>query len=264
MKITANGVGINYTLEGPASAPSVTLSHSLAADLTMWDPQIPALSAKYRVLRYDTRGHGKTDAPAGGYTLDQLADDALALLSALGIQQTHWLGLSMGGMIGQTLALKAPDRLASLMLCDTSSRIPPETKPLWDERIRTAQTQGMKAHVDATLARWFTVPFLEQGGAEVRRIGALIAGTDPRGYAGCCHAIAALDLTERIGAIELPTLVVVGEEDPGTPVAAARIIHERITGSKLVILPSASHLSNVEQAGAFNTVILDFLARVAR
>src|SRR5713101_8471304 len=135
MKTTANGISVNYTLEGPANAPVVTMSHSLATDLSMWDPTVPVLTGKFRVLRYETRGHGKTEAPKGAYTLDQLADDALALLKSLGIQRTHWVGLSMGGMIGQTLALKAPEVFASLVLCDTSSRVPPEAKPLWDERV---------------------------------------------------------------------------------------------------------------------------------
>ena len=162
MKITANGISMNYTLDGPASAPVVTLSHSLATDLSMWDPQMKALTARYRVLRYDTRGHGGTEAPAAAYTLDQLADDARALLQALGIAKTHWIGLSMGGMIGQALALKSPELFLSLSLCDTSSRIPAEAKPLWQERIKTAQTQGMEPLVEGTIARWFTAPFREQ------------------------------------------------------------------------------------------------------
>jgi 3-oxoadipate enol-lactonase len=264
MKITANGIGMNYTLDGPAQAPLLTLSHSLAADLTMWDPQMPALTAKYRVLRYDTRGHGATDAPAGAYTLDQLGDDALALLDALGIRKTHWMGLSMGGMIGQTLALKAPDRFASLILCDTSSRVPPEARPLWEERIRTAESQGMKPLVEGTLSRWFTEPFRKQGGPALKQIEALIANTNPRGYGGCCHAIAGLNLTDRIGAIKLPTLIVVGEEDQGTPVAASRAINEQIKGSELVILKSASHLSNVEQPATFTKAVVSFLENVAR
>src|SRR6201988_4557619 len=131
MKINANGISVNYTLDGPGTAPVVPLSHTLATDLSMWDPHMKALTARYRVLRYDTRGHGGTDAPAGAYTLDQLADDARALLQALGIAKTHWIGLSMGGMIGQTLALKSPDLFLSLSLCDTSSRIPPEMKRAW-------------------------------------------------------------------------------------------------------------------------------------
>jgi len=262
MKITANGISMNYTLDGPTGAPVVTLSHSLATTLAMWEPQLKPLTARWRVLNYDTRGHGGTDAPRGAYTLDQLADDAQALLRALGIPRTHWVGLSMGGMIGQTLALKAPELFASLVLCDTTSRVPPEAKPQWEERIRTADTQGMEPLVEPTLGRWFTPPFRERQPEVVERVRAMIRGTKPAGYIGCCRAIAGLDLTDRVGAIKLPTLVIVGEEDPGTPVAAARVLHERIKGSELVVLKSASHLSNLEQPDLFSGALTDFLRRV--
>jgi 3-oxoadipate enol-lactonase len=261
MKITANGISINYTLEGPASAPVVTLSHSLATNLSMWDPQIPALTPRYRVLRYDTRGHGGTDAPRGAYSLDQLAEDARALLQALGFARTHLIGLSMGGFIGQILALTYPQMLQSLVLCDTTSRVPPDAKPMWDERIRAAQAHGMELHVEPTIGRWFTAPFRERRPDVVDRVRAMIRATKPAGYIGCCHAIAALDLTDRLQAIAVPTLVIVGEEDPGTPVTASRTIHERIKGSELVILKSASHLSNMEQPEAFNRAVTTFLAR---
>lgn len=263
MKITANGIAINYALEGPAGAPVVTLSHSLATTLAMWNAQMKDLTARYRVLRYDTRGHGGTDAPAGPYTLDQLAEDARALLRALGIARTHWVGLSMGGMIGQALALKAPELLASLALCDTSSRVPPEARPTWDERIRVAETQGMEPHVEPTLGRWFTPAFREKRPEVVERVRAMIRGTNPAGYVGCCRAIAALDLTDRLGAIKVPTLIIVGEDDPGTPVAASEAIRDRIPGSELVVLKSASHLSNIEQAEAFTRALTAFLARVS-
>ncbi|PYM96687.1 MAG: 3-oxoadipate enol-lactonase [Candidatus Rokuibacteriota bacterium] len=262
MKITANGISMNYTLSGPAGAPVVTLSHSLATTLAMWEPQLPALTAGWRVLSYDTRGHGGTDAPRGAYTLDQLADDAQALLRALGIQRTHWVGLSMGGMIGQTLALKAPELFASLVLCDTSSRIPPEAKPMWDERVHTAETKGMEPLVEGTLARWLTTPFRERGGEVVERVRAMIRSTNPVGYIGCCQAISALNLTDRIGAIKAPTLVIVGEEDQGTPVAASRVMNEQIKGSQLVILKSAAHLSNMEQPEAFTQALVGFLKRL--
>jgi len=262
MKITANGITMNYTLDGPASAPVVTLSHSLAADASMWDPQMPALTARYRVLRYDTRGHGGTDAPAEAYTLGQLADDARALLTALGINRTHWIGLSMGGMIGQTMALAAPGLFASLSLCDTSSRVPAEAKPLWDERIKTAQTQGMEPLVETTIGRWFTAPFVTGRKDVVDRVRAMIRATKPAGYAGCCHAISALDLTDQIAAIKVPTLIVVGEEDQGTPVAASRVMNEKIAGSELVVLKSASHLSNLEQPEEFTRALTTFLSRV--
>ena len=263
MKINANGISVNYTLDGPPQAPVVTLSHSLATDLSMWDPQMATLTARFRVLRYDTRGHGGTDAPTGAYTLDQLASDARALLHALGITRTHWIGLSMGGMIGQTLALSSPDLFGSLTLCDTTSRIPAEAKPLWSERIKTAETQGMEPLVEPTISRWFTAPFVASHKDLVDRVRAMIRSTKPAGYAGCCHAISSLDLTDKIGAIKLPTLIVVGEEDQGTPVAASRTMHEKIAGSDLVILKSASHLSNVEQPGEFTRAITGLLARVA-
>jgi 3-oxoadipate enol-lactonase len=263
MKIAANGINVNYTLDGPATAPVVTLSHSLAADLTMWDPQMPALTQKYRVLRYDTRGHGGTDAPASPYTLEQLAEDARALLQALGVARTHWIGLSMGGMIGQTLALSSPGLFQSLSLCDTSSRIPAEAKPLWQERIKTAETQGMEPLVEPTIGRWFTAPFRETGKLVIDGIRARIRATNPSGYAGCCAAISQLDLTDKITAIKLPTLVVVGEEDQGTPVAASRAIQAQIAGSQLEIIKSASHLSNLEQPEEFTRIVTTFLARVA-
>jgi 3-oxoadipate enol-lactonase len=261
MHITVNGLKVHYTLEGPATAPVVTLSHSLATDLTMWDPQMPALTARYRVLRYDTRGHGGTDAPAGPYTLETLAEDACGLLQALGITRTHFIGLSMGGMIGQLLGMQAPQMLRSLVLCDTMSRVPTEAKPLWEERIHTAETRGMEPLVQPTLERWFTAPFREKRPEVTDKVRAMIQATPTRGYAGCCHAIAALHLTERLTTITVPTLVVVGEDDPGTPVAASQTIHEQIQGSQLVILKAAAHLSNLEQPQAFNQAVTAFLAR---
>jgi 3-oxoadipate enol-lactonase len=261
MKITANGISMSYTLDGPAGAPVVTLSHSLATDLSMWDPQMTALTARYRVLRYDTRGHGGTDAPATAYTLSQLAEDARALLAALGIARTHWVGLSMGGMIGQTLALASPALFQSLSLCDTSSRIPPEARPLWQERIKTAQTQGMEPLVEPTIGRWFTAPFRERRKDVVDLVRVMIRRTPPVGYAGCCHAIAPLDLTDRLPGIKTPTVIIVGEDDQGTPVAASQAIQAKIAGSELQILKSAAHLSNMEQPEAFTAALTSFLSR---
>lgn len=263
MKITANGITMHYELEGPESAPVVTLSHSLATDLSMWDPQVAALKSGYRVLRYDTRGHGGTDAPEGPYTLEQLAEDARALLQALRISKTHFMGISMGGMIGQILALKDPGMLRSLILCDTSSRIPEEALPIWEERIGLAQKQGMDAVVESTMERWFTASFRQKSLPSLDKIRGMIHTTPLKGYVGCSRAIMRLNLTERLTEIALPTFIVVGEEDPGTPVAASQAIHTQIKGSELVILKSAAHLSNIEQQDAFNTAVLDFLRRWA-
>jgi 3-oxoadipate enol-lactonase len=240
----------------------VTLSHSLANDLTMWDPQLPALTDKFRVLRYDTRGHGGTDAPDGPYTMEQLAEDARALLQALGIARTHFVGLSMGGMIGQMLGLTQPQMLESLVLCDTSSRVPPEARPVWEERITTTVTQGMEPHVEFTVEHWFTAPFRDQRSEVVDRVRAIIGTTDTEGYMGCCRAIQSLDITARLAAIELPTLIIVGEEDMGTPVADSEAIHEQINGSKLEIIKSAAHLTNMEQPEVFNRILVGFLDRV--
>jgi 3-oxoadipate enol-lactonase len=261
MKITANGISMNYQLDGPANAPAVTLSHSLATNLSMWDPQIPALTSRYRVLRYDTRGHGGTDAPEGPYSLDQLAEDVRALLTALGIARTHFIGLSMGGMIGQNLGLQHPQILHSLVLSDTSSRVPAEAKPMWEERIAVARAQGMDPHVEPTVSRWFTASFRQKRPRVIDPVRAMIRATNPQGYIGCSQAIMALNLTDRLQAISVPTLIIVGEDDAGTPVAASRTIHEKIQGSELVILKSASHLSNMEQPEAFNQAVTAFLAK---
>ena len=261
-RITANGIRIDYELSGPPGAPVVTLSHSIATDSRMWEPQVEALAPHFRVLRFDTRGHGGTDAPPGPYSLEQLAEDANALLEALGIDQTHFVGLSMGGMIGQMLALTHPERLSSLTLCDTSARMPPEMRPEWDARIQTTLTAGMEAHVEPTITRWFTSGFIENRPDVVDSVRALIRETDVQGYVGCCRAIQELDLLDRLPEIRLPTLVIVGRDDPATPVEAARAIHRQIVGSQLVIVESASHLSNLEQPEAFNHALLAFLEKV--
>ncbi len=258
-RITAKGIGVNYQLDGSPETPVVTLSHSLATDLGMWQPQLAALTARFRVLRYDTRGHGGTDAPPGPYSFTQLADDVHALLEALAIERTHFVGLSMGGMIGQTLALEHPQILHSLVLCDTAAQTPPEAGSLWDERMETARTEGMEVHVEPTIERWFTQPTIDARLGAVDVIRAMIRRTSVAGYVGCGQAIKELDLLERLPDIHLPTLVVVGAEDPGTPVEAARAIQERIAGSELVVIESASHLSNVEQPEAFNRALLGFL-----
>ncbi len=260
MKIKANGININYQMEGPDSAPVVTLSHSLAADLSMWDPQMKELTKQYRVLRYDMRGHGGTEVTHGPYSIEELTTDVHSLHVALGIKQTHFIGLSIGGMIAQLFAINHPAMLKSLILCDTSSELPQEAKALFEERIRVARTKGLEEHVEPTLERWFTKSF--RSTREADRVRALIRKTDPAGYIGCSHAIMGLNLTSRLSSIRLPTLIIVGEEDLGTPVSASRVIHEKVKGSELLILKSAAHLSNIEQAEAFNNAVISFLTRV--
>jgi 3-oxoadipate enol-lactonase len=261
MKVTANGIEVHHEIEG--DGPVVTMSHSLGCHLGMWDEQARALRGRYRVLRYDTRGHGQTSAPAGAYTLDELAEDLRALLDALAIAQTHFVGLSMGGMIGQVFALKYPARVQSLALCDTTSRYPAQAAPIWEDRIKTVTAQGMEPMVGPTLERWFTAPFRARRPDVLERVAAMIRSTPAQGYIGCCHALPRIDVTDRLGELRCPALVVVGEEDPGTPVAMAREIQAALPSAELAILPSASHLSSVEQPEEFNRVLLDFLDKAS-
>ncbi len=261
MKIRANGIDINYEVEG--SGPWLTMSHSLACDLHMWDPQMPVLR-KFKVLRFDTRGHGQSSAPTGDYTLEQMADDVKGLLDGLGIKQTHWAGLSMGGMIGQAFALKFPGVFQSMVLADTTSRRPPDAAKMWGDRIQTAQTRGMDALVESTLARWFTEPYRSSHKDVMEKIGGDIRATPVNGFIGCCHAISKLNYLDRLKEIKVPALVVVGELDPGTPPDLARAIQQNLPGSELKIIPSAAHLSNVEQEQVFNDAMTGFLDRVTQ
>ncbi len=261
MKLTANGIEINYVLEG--DGPVVTFSHSLACHLGMWDEQVEALKGRYRVLRFDTRGHGQTSVPAGAYSLEQMAEDLHGLLTGLGIAQTHFVGLSMGGMIGQVFALKYPGMVQSLVLCDTTSRYPAAAAPIWEDRIRTVLAKGMEPLVGPTLERWFTAPFRARRKDLMERVATMIRSTPPQGYVGCCHAIPKIDVTDRLGEVRCPALVIVGEEDPGTPVEMACQIRAALPAADLAILRSASHLSNLEQPAEFNRVLSGFLDKAS-
>ena len=263
MQIDANGISVAYELAGPGDAPVVVFSHSLATNFAMWSPQFEALQRHYRVLRYDTRGHGRTSAPDGAYDLEMLAADAVALLDALDLARVNWVGLSMGGMIGQVLALDHGARLATLALCDTASAIPAAAASTWDERIANAQDNGMEALVGPTIERWFTPPFIQSAAAIVDPVRAMIRATPVAGFVGCCQAIRTLNLTARLKQIDLPTLVIVGEDDVGTPVAASEVMVAEIGGAELVVLPSASHLSNLEQPDRFTGALLGFLDKHA-
>jgi 3-oxoadipate enol-lactonase len=250
----------NHRLEGPSGAPVVTLTHPLGVTLALWDDHVAALTNRYRVLRYDVRGHGGSETPPGLYTLEQMAGDLFDLLDALGIAETHFVGVSMGGLIGMTAALTRPSRIKSLVLCDTTACYGPGVRPMWEDRIRVAESEGMTAAlVDRTMAIWFTEAFRTKRPEVVERIAAMLRKSDPRGYAAAIRAIAFVDLSERIRAIICPILVVVGEQDPGTPPAMARVIHERIPGAELLILPGAMHCAVAEDADRFLRALLDFI-----
>jgi 3-oxoadipate enol-lactonase len=259
MRIKANGIEMNYELSGKEGAPQVMLSHSLGSSLAMWEPQMEALRLHFRVLRYDTRGHGGTESPGGFYSFDLLAEDAISLMDALNIEKVNWVGLSMGGMIGQAVALAHPDRLTSLALCDTAAALPPDAQPVWIERIRTAREKGLAQLVDGTMERWFTRPFLSVNPPEVRRIRKIFLDTPVDGFIGCSEAIRGLQYLERLHEIDAPTLILVGADDQGTPVSASEAMRDRIRDARLYVIPSAAHLSNVEQAEVFNRELLAFL-----
>lgn len=261
MKLTANGIDIHYTIEG--EGPVVTMSHALGCNLSLWDGQARALSGRYRVLRYATRGHGSSGAPSGPYSLEQMADDLHGLLTGLGVAQTHFVGISMGGMIGQLFALKYPKMLLSLTLCSTTSRYPTAMRSAWVERIRTVEAKGVEPMVEPALQRWFTPPFRERRQDVMDRVRAMLRSTPPQGYIGCCYAIPTIDVTDRLGEVQCPALIIAGEDDPGTPVAMAREIQAALPSSEFAILRSASHLCNLEQSDEFNRVLLGFLDKVA-
>jgi 3-oxoadipate enol-lactonase len=262
MFIKTNGIQTNYELSGKKKTSMVILSHSLGCSLSMWDPQMDALIPYFQVLRYDIRGHGRSDAPPGPYTPELLAKDVIALLDVLAIDKVHWVGLSMGGMIGQAVALNHPDRLKSLVLCDTTAVIPPEAQPLWQERINAVREKGIESQLEPTMERYFTPSFLKSNPPILGAIRKQFQATPVEGYLGCVEAIRRLNFLDRLSKIKIPTLIMVGEHDPGTPVSASQAIHEKISDSKLVIVPSARHLPNVEQPDAFNTNLLTFLKSV--
>jgi 3-oxoadipate enol-lactonase len=250
----------NYRLDGPSGAPVVTLTHPLGVTLALWDDHVAALTKSFRVLRYDVRGHGGSEIPPGPYTLGQMAGDLFDLLDVLGITESHFVGVSMGGLIGMTAALIHPSRIKSLVLCDTTACYGPSVRSMWEDRIRVAESLGMTAAlVDRTMAIWFTEAFRARQPEAVERIAAMLRKSDPHGYAAAIRAIGFVDLTDRIGAIRCPALVAVGEQDPGTPPAMARAIHERIAGSELLVIPGAMHCAVVEDAERFLTALLGFL-----
>ena len=261
MKAKANGIELYYEIHGKEGAPWLVLSHSLACSVRMWDPQIAAFRDRYRILNFDTRGHGASNAPPGPYSLEMLAEDLKALLEKLHIENPHFCGLSMGGMIGQTFALEYPGVLRTLTLADTTSRYPAEAMTVWEERIRTAETKGLEPLAEPTLQRWFTDNFRRNKPDEINRIRKLILATPVAGYAGCSRAIPKINLTARLKEIRCPILVIVGENDAGTPPVMAREIHDHAPGSKLVVLPDAAHLSNLEQPEAFNRALGEFIGR---
>ncbi|WP_324733228.1 3-oxoadipate enol-lactonase [Pseudomonas paeninsulae] len=250
---------LNYQLEGAAGAPVLLLSNSLGTDLHMWDAQIVAFTQHFQVLRYDTRGHGQSLVTEGSYSIEQNGRDVLALLDALDIAKVSFCGLSMGGLVGQWLAINAPERLQRVVLCNTAAKI--GNPEVWNPRIEMVLCEGpaaMRGLRDGSIARWFTPEFADARPAKAEAVVGMLAATSPQGYAANCAAVRDADFREQIAAIKLPLLLVCGTQDAVTTVADGRFMLERIEGAELLEL-HAAHLSNVEAGEAFSQPVLAFL-----
>jgi 3-oxoadipate enol-lactonase/4-carboxymuconolactone decarboxylase len=247
-------VDLHHVVEGPAGAPVLVFAGSLGSTLAMWDDQAAALAGEYRVVRYDHRGHGGSPVPPGPYTIDELADDALALLDRLRIERATFVGLSVGGAVAMATALRSPERFERLVLCCTAARFgPPEP---WHERAATVRAGGVEAVAPAVLERWLTP---EAPAAMRDRLEAMLLSTPPDGYAACCEAIAAHDLRGALGGLTMPVLAIAAADDPATPPEWLREIADEVPGARLHLLDPGRHIVNVERADAFNRALTAFL-----
>src|SRR5215468_3668389 len=258
MKVKANGISINYQVDGPEGAPWLVLSNSLATNLTMWDDQARELGRAFRVLRYDQRGHGLTEAPAGRYPFDLLIADALALMDALAIGKAHFGGLSMGGATALGLAQKHAGRLDRVIVCDSPCQSTPTSSQQWEERIVVAQKQGMEALVEPTIARWFPPEVMKANPPHLDKVRQMIRTTPVNGFVGCAAALADHNYAAAVATVTQPVLFLVGEKDGVTPVAMRKLC-TALPGSRYVELPGAGHISNMDAPKAFTEVVRDFL-----
>ncbi|MCJ8204322.1 3-oxoadipate enol-lactonase [Pseudomonas sp. RGM2987] len=250
---------LNYRFDGPQDAPVLVLSNSLGTNLHMWDEQVAAFSEHFRVLRFDTRGHGGSLVTEGPYSIEQLGGDVLAMLDALDIDRVHFCGLSMGGLIGQWLGINAGERLHKLVVCNTAAKIGDPS--VWNPRIETVLRDGQAAMValrDASIARWFTPDFAEAHPEQAKKITDMLAATSPQGYAANCAAVRDADFREQLSSIRVPLLVIAGTEDAVTPPSGGHFIQERVSGAQYAEF-RAAHLSNVQAGAAFSARVLDFL-----
>ena len=258
MKIKANGIDINYQIDGPNGAPWLVFSNSLATSTAMWDEQAAALQNSFRVLRYDQRGHGGTDAPAGRYAFDTLLADALGLLDTLRIEKAHFAGLSMGGATALGLAERHGDRLDRVIVCDSPCQSTPQSSQQWEERIAIAQKEGIEALVEPTIARWFPAETVAKNPPHLDKVRAMIRATPVNGFVGCAAALADHDYASAVATVQRPVLFMVGEKDGATP-AAMRKLREKLNGSRFVELSGAGHISNMDRPAEFTRAIREFL-----
>lgn len=259
--VKVGDLSINYQLLGATDKPVVTLAHSLATDMRMWEPQIAALSQHFRVLLIDARGHGNSDIAAIPYSMDDLVNDVIGVWDALNIQQSHFVGLSMGGMTGVGIALKAPQRLLSLVACDCRLDAPAFFKDMWDKRLIAVNSGGMNAVVDMTLQTWFTKDKIVADPDLIALVADMIASTPETGYLGCAMALKSLDYKRSLSNVQTPTLYLVGAQDGPHPEAMAEIT-QLTPNAKFTVIDQAAHLSNMEQPAAFNAQVLNFLLNI--
>ncbi|HXZ18938.1 MAG TPA: 3-oxoadipate enol-lactonase [Candidatus Acidoferrales bacterium] len=254
--VESAGLKIHYSLTGDSAAPVVVLSNSLGTNFTMWDLQAPVLEKSFRLLRYDTRGHGRTAVTPSPYTIEQLGRDVLGLLDGLKLGRVNFCGLSMGGMIGQWLGVHAPERINRLVLCSTSPKI--GALESWNARIEAIRKGGMNAVATAVVERWFTPEFRARAPQPAVALLGLLQSTPPEGYIACCEAIRDADLRDAVASIRAPVQVMMGARDPATPAADGRAMAQRIPGARYIELES-SHLCNVESVERFNPELIGFL-----
>ncbi|SOZ39436.1 3-oxoadipate enol-lactonase [Cupriavidus neocaledonicus] len=250
------GARLFYTVDGPDSAPAILFSNSLGTDHTMWEPQAAALAGRFRVVRYDTRGHGRSTAPGDAFTAEQLGQDVIAILDALGIGQAVFCGLSMGGLTGMWLGIHAPERFSRIVLANTAAKI--GNAEGWNTRIDTVLRDGMGVMVAPSVERWFTPAFAATAGRALDGLRSVLAGLDPRGYAACCAAVRDADFRETVSSIPVPVLVIAGSDDPSTTAQDGRALADAIPGARFIELPAA-HISSFEQPGRFTAALIDFV-----
>lgn len=260
---TASAPRIHYAVREPKAAPkhTIVLSHALGCDLSMWDALANALAAEHRVIAYDQRGHGRSAAPASPYTMADLADDAERLLAEIDAGPVVWIGLSMGGMVGQELALRHPQRVKALVIANSTGRYPAEAKTVWQQRIDTVRRGGLAAIADMVMGRYFTDAFRAGQPVTVARFRRRLLATDADAYIGCCQAVMEVDTLERLAQLKLPALVIAGELDQGTPVAMSQALAQQLR-AELLVLPGAAHLSSAEQPEEFARAVDGFVARL--
>jgi 3-oxoadipate enol-lactonase len=247
-------VTLHHRVDGPEDAPVLVLSSSLGTTHEMWDDNVDALAERYRVLRYDHRGHGASEVPPGPYSVAELADDVVELLAGLGSERVTFCGLSLGGAVGQSLARRHPERLERLVLCCTAAKF--GTPDMWVERARTVRERGLDAIVEATLERWLSPELADARPEVVARFREMFLATPREGYAACCEALCDWDFSAELPAIEVPTLCIAGADDPSTPPESLELLAHEIPNAELVVLPNARHLANVEQPQRFAEAIL--------